>query len=687
MRILMITDRLAIGGAETHIYELARYLRGAGHSVVLASAGGESARMLEKEGISHHTLPLDNKDPVSLLRARRGLLRLLETESYDIVHAHARLPAALCAPLCRHLAMPFVTTAHWVFDAKGWRGKLARWGEHTFAVSPDICRYLEEKYALARENITVIRNGIDTARFSPAAHIAGEGRLLHISRLDKGRAACAAALLQIAPRLAREGGFRALTVVGDGEEYPLLLAEAKRANALLGFPFVHMAGGQSDVLPYLQEADVFVGVSRAALEALACGLPVILAGDEGYLSLFSEENAWQAEESNFCCRGASPIEGERLYADICTAKRADGGFGRQFVEERYSAAQMGEAVLAVYLRLAANTLPRVTVCGYYGAGNTGDEAVLAALRARLREEGFAPPTVCSRGTISLPAARKGDVFVLGGGNLLQNETSTRSLLYYTHWLARAKQAGYRTVVLGGIGRLDARGEAIARQAIAHADGFLLRTPADIARLTRLAPQIKKPVRLLPDGALWVRAKKPNFVLPPNKLLILGLHGGKQEEEATLCALSLLARKHGLTAAAAVMQAARDEQEAARAARLTGGIVLPPLTPEELVYVLSCGALVYAGRLHALILAAVAGVPAICRADGGKRSDFAVYAAECGGERLLTCVEENSSPTAVFEAGERLLQAPPTKEERAAYLARLRAAGEGFSFANFFAGLA
>jgi hypothetical protein len=493
-------------------------------------------------------------------------------------------------------------------------------------------------------------------------------------------------LLEIAPRLAREGGFRSLTVVGDGDAYPRLRKEAERVNSLLGFRFVQMVGGRSEVLPYLREADIFVGVSRAALEALACGLPTILAGDEGYLSLFSEENARQAEESNLCCRGAPPIDAERLLSDLCRARETDGRFGRRFVEEKYSVAQMGETVLAVYLRLVDKG-PRVVVCGYYGERNTGDEAVLTALQTRLREEGLPSATVCPRGLSPLPTARPGDIFVLGGGNLLQNETSTRSLLYYTHRLRRAKQAGYRTVILGGIGRLDARGEEIARRAISSADGFLLRTPTDIARLTRLAPPTKKPVRLLPDGALWTRTKKPNFDLPQNKLLILALHGGKREEEGVLLALSTLARRHGLTVAAVVMQAGRDEKEAARCARLSGGIVFPFLTPEELVFVLSRGALVYASRLHALILAAVAGAPAVCHADGGKITDFSAYAAKCGGGRLLTCVGENATSADVFRAAEAVLCSPSTGEEANAYLARLRKAGEGFSFANFFAGLA
>ena len=63
MKILLLTDKMDIGGAETHVFSLARELHRAGNRVAVASSGGALALSL---GLPHYTLPLDKKDPISL---------------------------------------------------------------------------------------------------------------------------------------------------------------------------------------------------------------------------------------------------------------------------------------------------------------------------------------------------------------------------------------------------------------------------------------------------------------------------------------------------------------------------------------------------------------------------------------------------------------------------------------------
>src|SRR4051812_14982118 len=100
----------------------------------------------------------------------------------------------------------------------------------------------------------------------------------------------------------------------------------------------------------------------------------------------------------------------------------------------------------------------VTVAGYYGFGNLGDELILSALLAELRQTvPSARVTVLSAdpaGTVRrhgvsavsrwnpasvLVRLLKSDLFVLGGGGLLQDQTSFGSLAYYLGlaWLARS----------------------------------------------------------------------------------------------------------------------------------------------------------------------------------------------------------------------------------------------------------
>ena len=123
----MTTMQMGFGGAETHIYELVRALIKNGHTVTVASAGGEYAKMLEKCGVRHVTLPLASKNPLSVVKAYFGLKKLIEAEKFDLVHAHARIPAFVCGLLQKKLKFRFVTTAHWVFKVTPLWKSISNW--------------------------------------------------------------------------------------------------------------------------------------------------------------------------------------------------------------------------------------------------------------------------------------------------------------------------------------------------------------------------------------------------------------------------------------------------------------------------------------------------------------------------------------------------------------------------------
>lgn len=109
------------------------------------------------------------------------------------------------------------------------------------------------------------------------------------------------------------------------------------------------------------------------------------------------------------------------------------------------------------------------ISGAYGMGNAGDEAVLAAMAASLRRlEKDIPLTVIARGgkktggrvdmggvgRLNVPgwllAMGRARLFILGGGSLLQDVTSRRSLWFYLAVLRAAKAMGC-AVMLYGVG--------------------------------------------------------------------------------------------------------------------------------------------------------------------------------------------------------------------------------------------
>lgn len=113
---------------------------------------------------------------------------------------------------------------------------------------------------------------------------------------------------------------------------------------------------------------------------------------------------------------------------------------------------------------------RVILCGYYGQGNGGDEALLATLLQMLPESvipivlsGNPQKTYRRYGVEScdrfsafriLEAMKKSDYFIWGGGSLMQDVTSFASPFYYGGLMALAQKRGIKTIAWAqGIGPL------------------------------------------------------------------------------------------------------------------------------------------------------------------------------------------------------------------------------------------
>ena len=226
MKILMCAMALDIGGAETHVLELSRALCNMGHDVTVASNGGVYVRELEACNIRHVKIPLHTKGPGQVIKSYFTLKKLIKKEKFDVVHAHARIPAFVCGLLCPVLNFRFVTTAHWVFDVNALWRKIAFWGEKTVAVSEDIKQYLVDSYGVYSDNISVTINGVDMEKFSPETPSDSVARelglpekrktIVYVSRMDTDRSLVARQLCEIAPALKKKHPDLQVVVVGGG---------------------------------------------------------------------------------------------------------------------------------------------------------------------------------------------------------------------------------------------------------------------------------------------------------------------------------------------------------------------------------------------------------------------------------------------------------------------------------------
>jgi polysaccharide pyruvyl transferase CsaB len=114
---------------------------------------------------------------------------------------------------------------------------------------------------------------------------------------------------------------------------------------------------------------------------------------------------------------------------------------------------------------------RAVLCGYYGMGNGGDEALLATLLQMLPND--VQPLVLSanpKATESLHRVeasdrysvfslinefKRSDLFIWGGGSLMQDATSARNPIYYGGLMGLAQGMGLQTIAWAqGVGPLN-----------------------------------------------------------------------------------------------------------------------------------------------------------------------------------------------------------------------------------------
>lgn len=364
MKILLWTDRMDVGGAETHVATLARGLDRIGMKVALLSSGGELADRLAREGICVHTIPPPKRTIFSLMRTRSAVHRLVEAQGFDVLHAHARLPAFLLRGCERWRGNPLpAVTIHAAFHSSELTERIFYWGRGTVAVSEDLRAHLCDRFDVPAETVTVIPNGIDCSVFSPSDVPPPPHSVLFASRLDADCSLGAELLCEIAPALAEIYSDLQITIAGGGALLPYFFARAERINRGRPRPLIRTVGGISDMPALLRQNRVFVGVSRAAMEAAACGCAVLLCGNEGYGGLLSPRAPEQAL-SNFCARGASPASAELLLAELshllssesAVTKAAENG--RNWITERFSAERMVTETCGFYRRLLLLKRPR-----------------------------------------------------------------------------------------------------------------------------------------------------------------------------------------------------------------------------------------------------------------------------------------------------------------------------------------
>ena len=269
-------------------------------------------------------------------------------------------------------------------------------------------------------------------------------------------------------------------------------------------------------------------------------------------------------------------------------------------------------------------MARFLLLGYYGYGNAGDEALLYTISSCLAENGheLGVLTADCRGTERLlsfcevrtfhrtsplsivQALLWADVLVLGGGSLLQDVTSAKSLHYYLGIIRLAKLLGKPYALFAqGLGPFVRRGSK--EKAAKAAKGAAFVSVRDLRSKELLLEEGLAEVELVSD---------PVWALPVEKLtansagsyLLFALRPWQGKEERLVGAIKRLLQEVDLPFVFAAMQPELDLPLAEKLAQKVGGEVAAAGDLPSLLEVFAGARLVCAMRLHALVFAALLG---------------------------------------------------------------------------------
>jgi glycosyltransferase involved in cell wall biosynthesis len=305
LRILLIIKNFDFGGAENHVRELANSLADAGEVVHVVGAKGRQISLLNK-----------NVQYISL-RIRSALLPLqlfylinyVIKHKIQVIHAHQRLPILLSCLAGKITGIPVIATVHGRtrFDlstliSRKYPARIIFVSRHVLDVSA--------KYDEIRSKSAVISNWVSLPGKQPGKI---PYSISYVSRIDRKHSALIILIIKkVFYNLAIKYPLVSFRIIGEGDFLESVRTEAAFINKKLNREACIICGFVLDVKEIIHQSDLIIGVGRVALEAMACGIPVLSMNHQRMGSLISRENYLSYKATNFVAAGNDPPDEMQL---------------------------------------------------------------------------------------------------------------------------------------------------------------------------------------------------------------------------------------------------------------------------------------------------------------------------------------------------------------------------------------
>ena len=682
MKVIHLISGGDTGGAKTHVHSLLHGLEGHVELTLVCFMEGPFAQEARELGIP--TMVIRHR----FSRTLRQLKKMICEGGYDIIHCHGSRANLIGALLRRSTGLPVVTTVHsdYKLDYMGRLLSRLTYGtintvalrrlDYRIGVSDAMTDLLISR-GFDPDKLFTIYNGLDFSPRPAAMERAAFFRSVGLEADENSVVVGIAARLNpvkdistliraFAKARARRPELR-LLIAGDGaqeEELKRLAADLGAADA------VCFAGWLIDVDSFYHAIDINTLTSlsetfpysltegaRAALPTIASrvgGVPYLI--DHGVNGLLFEAGDADTLAAHLIAlaadKGLRERLGRRLYEKAKAEYSIEATIDRQ------------QDIYRTILRKRERAVAKrdgALVCGAYGRGNAGDDAILEAILTELRQiDRDMPIWVMSRSPNAtrmtyrvnsiyifsvlkfLRRLGKTRLYINGGGSLMQDATSRRSLWFYLFTIRCARRRGNKVLMYGcGIGpiRYPSNRRLTARVLQNSVDAITLRDIYSKLELDNMG--ITRPeVLFAADPTVILPAAPPETVDglmehlgldPRGKYICFTLRPwpGYEAKAPLFGALADYAwEKYGLTsvflpieprldAGAARMAAAHIKKAPYHISETVG-------SSAQTIGLLSRMQVVVSMRLHALIFAAGQGVPLIGVVYDQKVSSFLDY---------------------------------------------------------------
>ena len=351
MRILQISSARHFGGGERHFVDLTNGLIEGGHDIFVGSIPSSPILAELRPSVRQSSFELSSSNPLNFTKAM-ALRRFVREHAIDIVHAHIARDYPLAALVVGWDGGPgLIITRHVLFPMSKLHRITRRRVARVIAVSTAVASVIQSQGIFRDDQITVVPNGVDLAKFRPRVeHAAGRLRVAILGELtpNKGQieflraAEIVAAKIDnvdfiIAGRDKRDGDY--------GYQLKALIDGSKFRDR------IQLIESRIDVADFLSGLDVVVSASRseafglAIVEAMAAGVPVVATATAGACEIISDKETGHLVPISDVNEMASAIS---LLVKNPAARQEISESARRIVTQSFSLDRMISDTEAVY---------------------------------------------------------------------------------------------------------------------------------------------------------------------------------------------------------------------------------------------------------------------------------------------------------------------------------------------------